>query len=390
MSGVAVGTAALIIVLSVFNGFEKLVISLMDAVSPDLLITPAEGKVFNSDSLNRIAIEDLQGVATYTEFIEDNALLRYKEEQVIATVRGVSEQYLIRNPLDTMIINGEFALSRNGNDFAMLGYLLAYRLGINLNDVISTLQIYAPRRTARSFSGLNPENAFNRLSIMPGGVFSVQQEFDSRYVIVPIDFTRKLYDYTNQISGVEIRLQNGNDADVVAKEVRKITGPGFDIKNRYQQEELIYKIMKSEKWAIFFILTFILIIATFNIIGSIFILILDKRRDISILFSMGAGDKTIRRIFLRQGMLITLAGIAFGMFIGILLTLLQQEFGLIRLSQNEAAFVVPYYPVLLKIKDILLVILTVFVIGYLASLIPVRTINYKFLREKVHQYTKIQ
>jgi len=266
ITGIFVGTAALIIILSVFNGFEDLVRSLMNTFNADLVIVPKKGKVFNMHTINRDAIQNISGIVSYTEYIEDNALVKYNNEQSIATIKGLSDEYLIDNPVDSAIVAGDFVLKNGSVDFAIIGYLIAYQLGINLNDAYTPMQVFAPRRLAKNFSGLDPGNAFNTLTIIPGAVFSIQQDFDSKYILTPLRFTQQLFEYSDDISGIEIRLNEPNESDRVQSEISKIAGDEFVVKNRFQQQELLYRVMESEKWAIFFILTFILIIATFNLV----------------------------------------------------------------------------------------------------------------------------
>ena len=275
---------ALIVVLSVFNGFENIVVSLFNSFDPDLKITVNEGKTFDNNSLPSGEIKKIPGVARYTEVVEENALLRYGEKQYIATIKGVDDGFINKNPIDSMIAEGDFVLTRGENNFAVVGYGVAYFLGINLNNVNEFLTLYVPKRGNR-FS-VNPEEAFNTQMIYPSGIFSIQQDFDSRYIIVPLRFARGLLDYKNEVTSVEIGLAKGADLDKIQSEVKKLSGSKFTVKNRFQQQEVLYKIMKSEKWAVFLILAFILLIATFNVIGSLSMLILDKTEDIAVLRSM--------------------------------------------------------------------------------------------------------
>ncbi|MBN1340903.1 MAG: ABC transporter permease [Bacteroidales bacterium] len=388
--GIMIGTASLIIILSVFNGFEDLVKSLMNTFNPDILVLPATGKVFDADSIDLERIGLIPGVAMYSGFIEDNALARYKNEQYIIKIKGLSQEYLSTGPLDTMVIAGKAYVNINGSEYAILGYLVAYKLGVSLNDVMTPLQLYVPDRRAGSLTGLDPSRAFNMERIWPAGIFSVQQEFDSEYVLVSVDFAKKLFGYKNEVSGLEIRLNVGADAGEAIEKVRKVTGGKFVVKDRVQQQEALYRIMKSEKWAIFFILTFILIVATFNIAGSMTMLILDKRRDISVLFSMGAPERMIRGIFRMQGFFITITGIFGGMLTGGLLCMIQERYGLIRLSDDVNAFVVTHYPVKMVAADFILVFVTVLLIGSVSSWLPTRKITCRYIRMKMHDYLKIQ
>jgi len=262
----------------------------------------------------------------------------------------------------------------------VLGYQVAMHLGVNLNDFASPVQVYIPKRTNKTLVSLN--NAFNSKGIMPSGVFSVQQDFDSKYVIVPLHFVRELMEYENEISGVEVLLDPLANTDKIQDDIISIVGDRFIVKNRFQQQELLYKIMKSEKLAIFIILSFILVIATFNVIGSLSMLILDKRRDIKILWSMGSGEKMIRRIFLSEGLLISLSGAILGLMLGGIICFLQQKYGLIRLGNNDGTFVVNAYPVEMQMLDFIYVFITVFIIGFGSAWFPVKRLSNRYIYSK--------
>ena len=386
--GVTVGTMALIVVLSVFNGFEDLVKSLFNTFDADILITAKTGKTFNAGDLPKENIKDIPGLISYTEVVEENALLKYKTEQFIVKVKGVSEDFLINNPLDSMIVDGSFILKKGNLDYTIMGYLVAYHLGINLNDFSSPVSIYVPRRTAKNLSSF--DQSFNTANVIPSAVFSVQQEIDTKYVIVPIDLARKLMEYDDEVTGVEIRLSQNIDPDRIIGQISELIGDDYVIKNRFQQQELLYKIMKSEKWAIFFILSFILLIATFNVVGSLTMLILDKKKDIAILYGMGASQKTIKRIFLFEGIMISISGAVLGLLLGALLCWLQLRFGLIGLGSEANAFIVPAYPVKMVTTDFITIFFTVFVIGFVAAWYPVRQISKKYLETSLAEFSRVQ
>lgn len=388
VAGVTIGTMALIVVLSVFNGFEELVKSLFNTFNPDLIITVAEGKTFNPSDLPSEKIKSLPGIINFSEVVEENALLKYKTEQYIVTLKGVSEEYLTNNPLDTMLIDGDFILENNVYNYTVMGYLVAYNLGIKINDFSNPVQVYVPKRTKKKLTSI--EQSFNSGSLIPSAVFSVQQEIDSKYVIVPIQFARKLLDYSNEVTSIEIRLATNADADFIQDEVQELSGDSFIVKNRFQQQELLYKIMKSEKWAIFIILSFILIIAVFNVVGSLSMLILDKRKDIAVLFSMGANEKLIKRIFLVEGLLISFSGAVIGLILGYLLCILQLEFGFIKLGADANSFIIPYYPVKLYFADFVAVFTMVFFIGLVAAWFPVNQIANKYLKHRLSDNLKSQ
>jgi len=386
--GVTIGTLALIVILSVFNGFEDLVKSLFNSFNPDFQITVKEGKTFDSALFPRDKIEQIPGVISYTEVVEENALLKFKSEQYIVALKGVSNDFLIENPMDSMLVDGQFILNDNKINYAIMGYLVAYHLGIKINDFENPLTVFVPKRTKKTMTTL--DQSFNSGYLIPSSVFSIQQEIDSRYIIVPIKFARELLEYSTEITSLEIRLKQDADADKIQKSIQSIAGDKFIVKNRYQQQELLYKIMKSEKWAIFFILTFIIIIAAFNVVGSLSMLILDKRKDIAVLFSLGADEKKIKRVFFQEGIMISIFGILTGLFIGFILCYAQIRFGLIKLGGEAGAFVVPNYPVKIKVLDFITVFCIVFLIGVGAVWYPVRQISSKYLQLRISDFIKSQ
>jgi len=363
--GVTIGTMALIIVLSVFNGFEKLVVSLFSSFDPDLVITVKEGKTFNSTELLEDRLRKIPGVLYLTEVIEENALLKYKDKQSIVTIKGVSEDFILMTGVDTMINEGKFQLQEGIQDYAVLGYGVAGTLGTNLNDFLNPISVYVPRRTSSFSTGM--ENAFNTGFIFPSGYFSIQQEYDVKYVIMPLRFVKKLLEYDQQLTGIELGLKKGADVNLIQQQVQALAGDRFFVKNRYQQQEFLFGIMKTEKWVIFMILTFILVIATFNMIGSLSMLILDKKKDIAILQGLGAGKLLIRRIFLLEGMMISFTGAFSGLLLGVIVCWIQIQFGLIKLGSPDSTFVVSTYPVHMQWPDFIYVLLTVLTIGFLAS-----------------------
>jgi len=367
--GVAIGTMALIVVLSVFNGFEKLVVSLFNSFNPDLVISPKEGKTFNTGEISEDRLRKIPGVLYLTEVIEENALLKYKDKQSIVTIKGVEEEFSRMTGIDTMINEGKFRLQEGDQDYTVLGYGVAGTLGSNLNDFLNPITVYVPRR-GTSFSG-GVENAFTSEVIFPSGYFSIQQDYDIKYAFMPLRFVKRLLDYKKELTGIELGLVKGADADHVQEMVGQSVGDRFTVKNRYQQQEFLFRIMKSEKWVIFLILTFILIIATFNMIGSLSMLILDKKKDIAILQSMGAGKPLVRRIFMMEGTMITLTGALSGLILGAIVCWLQLRFGIIRLGSPDSTFVVSTYPVDMQLPDFIYIFLTVMAIGLIASWYPV-------------------
>ena len=275
--------------------------------------------------------------------------------------------------IDTMMVEGQFIIQKENHDFAVLGYGVAYYLNSSLDDYLNPITVFVPSRTGRIGSSM--EQAFSQEVIFPAGYFSIQQEFDVKYAIMPIRFVRKLLDYSDEITSIEIKLLEGADQSKIQQQIEKAVGDKFIVKNRFQQQELLYNIMKSEKWAIFLILTFILLLATFNVVGSLSMLILDKKKDIAILQSMGASQKLIKRIFMTEGMMISFIGAVIGIILGGVICWAQQTFGLIRMGGPDSTFVVDSYPVQMQPLDFILVFLTVVLIGYLASWYPVYNIR---------------
>jgi len=378
LTGVMVGTMALIIVLSVFNGFETLVKSLFNTFDPDLKISLVEGKVFSTEDINTSAIEALPGVKGLTWVFEESALLKYQNRQALVTLKGLSENFEKISILDTMIIRGELLLQNNDLNYIVLGYGVALTLGINLNDYLNPVMVYAPRRG--SAARFTPDQAFNTRSLFPSGIFSIQQDFDTKYALVPLRFAREVFEHPDAITAIEIILHPNARAERIKQEVRTIAGSGFYVKDRYEQQELLYKIMRSEKLAIYLILGFILFIATFNIIGTLSMLILDKRKDIAVLHSLGADEKLIRRIFFVEGLLISVFGAFLGMLLGALICQVQIVFGIVPLHAGGGSFVIDSYPVELQWIDFLYVSILVLAISLPAVWYPVRQINKKYLK----------
>lgn len=373
VAGVTIGTMALIVVLSVFNGFEQLVVSLFNSFNPDMEITLREGKSFPETDIPRELLREIPGVLYLTEVIEENALMKYKDKQAIVTLKGVGEEYQRMTGVDTMMAEGKFLLQSGEKNFTVLGYGVAYYLNANLNDYVNPITIFVPSRTGTMGSAL--EQAFGQEIIFPTGFFSIQQEFDVKYALMPIRFVRKLLNYSNEITSVEIKLAEGTDQGKLQRQIEAAVGEKFRVKNRFQQQELLYNIMKSEKYAIFLILTFILLLATFNVVGSLSMLILDKKKDIAVLQSMGATMKLIKRIFMTEGMMISFIGAVTGMILGGILCWIQQTYDVIRMGGPNSTFVVNSYPVQMQLLDFLLVFFTVMLIGYLAAWYPVHNIR---------------
>lgn len=368
MLGVFVGSAALIIILSVFNGFETIVLSMYNTFSPELRIEPAKGKTFDPSDGRFSDIKKDERVINFTEVLQEKALIRYGKSQSIALVKGVSDDYMEgQTSLDSAISSGSFILKDKGEDYAVIGSAIQNYLSVNLQDDFQSLDVYSPRKGA--INSLNPADEFNVMPIYPSGVFSVQQEFDNM-MIVPIGFARTLLSEDKEVSLIEINTRPGSSIDDLQSDIEKKLGKDFVVKNRSQQNQLLYKILNSEKWAIFLILTFVLIIAIFNIIGSLTMLVIDKRKDIAILSSLGAGKGVIRDIFFIEGMMISMLGCIGGMGVGLLFSFLQQRLGFIKMSGTN--LIIDSYPVGIKWTDFVLVFGTVLLVSLIASSISSR------------------
>lgn len=378
--GVAVGTGALIIVLSVFNGFEHLVLNLYNSFDPDIKITATTGKVFSEEQLSQEKLRSINGVQYVCPVYEENALVRYSEKQTIATIKGVSDEFQLMTRLDTMVVEGKYFLKDNEHDYALVGGGIAYNLQLNIDDPAAQLDLYVPRKEATDLS--NPAEAFNRRFISATGIFAIQQDFDSKFILVPLRLARELFESENTVTAYEIGLQKGALPEEVKQKIIQVAGSHFRVKDRLEQHDFLYRIMKSEKWAVFLILTFILLIATFNVIGSLTMLILEKQKDITILHSMGADGSLIRKIFLAEGLFITVIGAAAGLIVGTTICFLQQRYGIVQLS-SSGTFVIDAYPVKMQAMDFIYVLLTVLAIGFIAAWYPAKRLVEKKLDLKV-------
>lgn len=373
--GVATGVTALVIVLSVFNGFDSLLKTLYSNIDAEIKIQLVEGKTFSVNNPEIEKLRSLEGVAVFSEILEENALFRYRDRQHIGMIKGVSKNYSDLTGIDSMIIDGDFQLWRGSQPLAVIGQGVAYYLNANLAQ-FDPLTIYVPKRgKASSFS---PETAFAIKGIMPAGVFAIEQEFDSKYVVVPIEFAHLLLDYKDEVTSIELKTKSGVNIESLREKVQSLVGSKYKVLNRYQQNESLYRTMKSEKFAIGLILSLILVIASFNIIGSLSMLIIDKRKDVETLRSIGADNELIQKIFMAEGMLISIGGTIAGTLLGLLICWLQITFGLVKL-QGSGSFIIDAYPVDIQLFDISIVLVIVIAIGYLAARFPVRFITKRIL-----------
>lgn len=368
MLGVFIGSAALIIILSVFNGFEKVILSLYSNFTPELKIEPKQGKTFDPNTPYFNALHRDPKLFSYTEILEEKALIRYGTTgEFIGTVRGVSDEFLRNGQLDSTIERGAFLLHSEGRDMAVIGATVQGKLSVNIHDQLSPLQIYSPRRNAPVSA--DPLSEFTVRYIYPSGIFNIQQDFNS-LVITPISFMRGLLNEPQNISAISLNYKKGTDLAAVQKDIEDKIGLTFTVKNRIEQNAALYKTLNFEHWSTFMILTFVLIIAIFNIIGSLTMLVMDKQKDIAILTSLGADKKLIQRIFFYEGMMISFVGCIAGIILGLIFCVLQQQFGFIKFGDNLTA--IDAYPIALKFTDFILVLLTVTSIAVIASGISAR------------------
>jgi len=371
---VAVGTFALVVILSVFNGFEGLVIEMFNKFDPDIKITSTIGKTFTISNSQLDEIKKIKGVKFAGLALEENVLLKYGDMQFIGSIKGIDETIFVNSGIKSSVTSGNGILNHKNIPLAILGEGVADKLSINFDNAIQPLSVYYPNKEVSNIN-LDPSNAFNIQNISIGGTFSIQHEFDTKYVIVPLKFVQELLDETGVYSSLEINLnyeQNINEEEIINK-IKGIISNGLTIKNKNEQHEFLYKIMRAEKWAVFFILLFILIIATFNLTGALTMLIIDKQQDIFIMKSFGMPTKFLKQIFVLNGLIITLSGILIGVSSGLLLCWLQIKFGLLQFN-GQGSFVVDSYPVKIIGSDIIYISISVMIIGIIASIIPVNSI----------------
>lgn len=379
VAGVAVGTMALIIILSVFNGLETMVSTIFNTFDPDIKITATLGKTFIPDTARLKLLAHVEGVSAYSLTIEENALLKYGTREYIATIKGIDDNYALVSAIDSSMWEGDFTLRNDkGRPYAIPGIGVAQYLGIRIN-FITPLEIIYPKKT--SSSTFNAENSLNHKFIFPSGIFEVEKEYDSKYVYIPIEIARELTETREGVSTIEIKIKNNYELRSVQADVRKIYGKEYLVQNRDEQQAIFYKVMRSERLAIFLILTLILIIASFNIIGSLTMLIIEKERDIEILKSLGANNNLIRKIFIFEGWLISIIGAISGIILGFGICWLQHTYGLVKLQSQS--LIMDSYPVVMKLKDFIIVPGTVLLIGFWAAWYPVRYLTKKYLNKKI-------
>jgi len=368
MLGVFIGSAALIIILSVFNGLEKVILSLYSNFTPEIRIQPKQGKTFNPNTVFFNELHRDPRVFSYTEILEEKALIRYGPTgEFIGTVRGVSDEFLKNPQLDSTIERGSFTLKSEGHFYAVVGANVQAKLSVSVRDQLTPLQIFTPNRLASSSA--DPLSEFQVRYIYPSGIFNIQQDFNS-LVITDIGFMRDLLNEPKNVSAIDLNFKKGTDLDEVKSSLQKTMGNNYVISDRIEQNASLYKTLNFERWFIFMILILVLIIAIFNLVGSLTMLVIDKQKDIAILTSLGAGRNLIQGIFFFEGIMISFFGCIAGLFVGLIFCLLQQQFGFIKFGDNLSA--IDAYPIALKAFDFLVVFLTVGGISTIASGISAR------------------
>jgi lipoprotein-releasing system permease protein len=378
VGGVTIGTIALSVILSVFNGLDELIQSLFNQFDPNFKIEAAEGKYFNLEKEKLLYLKKIPDVISVEEIIEENVLLRFGTSDFVARIKGVPPGFSKNRNFAPRIVAGIGQLESPGSPFAIPGIGIASRLNLEINS-FQPIHVYAPRRFSNPT--INPEDAFNHVLIYPTGIFSVQPEIDSKFILVSLETARNLLEIENDITSIELICNENANEEKLKKSIESILGTGYQIKTRFEQKEFIYKTVKSEKLISYIILTFILIVASFSIMGSLTMLIIDKKPDISILKSLGCTNIQIQHIFLIEGWLISLTGLISGLVLGAAICYGQQQFGWVKLASG-GSFIVQSYPVRLEAFDFLIVFATVASIGILAAWYPVRQITKRIFAEE--------
>lgn len=363
---VAIGTACLIIALSVFNGLGGLLRTMYGNFDPDMIITPIQGKSFRHNDFTMAKMEELEGVIAVSEVIEDDVLLRYKQSQRVVRLKGVSRAFDKYSGIKNVIVAGQFPLVKDSIGYALIGRGVQYDLSINLQDDFYTLQIYYPKNIGPSV--VDPEKMYNVLNIVPGGVFAIEKHYDENYVFVPVEFARKLLNYEDRLTSYEVYLDPSADEMEVKKKVSLLIGDKFSIKSGEELHSALFKVLEIEKLFVFLTLTSIIAIASINIFFSLTMLVIEKKKDISVLFSQGASYKLIRTIFIFEGCIVAFSGAGLGLLLGLGISWVQQAFGIVGMGMQSA--VVASYPVKVELMDVFITILAIIVITVLASIQP--------------------
>ncbi len=367
MIGIMVSTAALVVVLSVFNGMSDIIGGWFNALHADYEITLREGKSFATDSFPIQQLRQIPGVKTVNEIVCDLSLANYDDRQELLYLKGVPDNYFQTNHFEGMLVDGDTALYKLRQPCAIMGTGSAGKLEVNLLSY-TLMKMYYPKRTKKNFA--NAAEAFNTRYIIPNGVICTNTNYDENYIFCPISFVRELMDYEGEVTSLEIQLKEGANTAKVRKQIADLAGEKYLLKDQQEQEDSLYKTMKSEKFMIYLILAFILILAAFNIIGALGMLILEKKTDTAVLFSMGASKSLIQKVFIYEGIMVSALGGLAGTLLGALICFLQQTFHIVKLGGGGAHYIIPYYPVQIRFTDLLVVLFTILVISLLTSIIP--------------------
>ena len=367
--GIAISTMALVIVLSVLNGFNELVASLYNSFEPDIMVTAAKGKTFQQNAIDFEKLNQIPSIMSVSMVVEDNVLLKKNDKQCIATIKGVSSEYFTDGHFDTLIYLGNTTRQLT---MGYVGFGIAANLDLITEGLPNNISVITPKRNTVNLT--NPATALKNKNLTIGGIFTVQQEIDDKYIIAPIEFAKQLFEYDNEITSLEIRLKNKKQLLDVQKSVQSIVGPDFVVKNNMQLHETMFKVMRSEKIFTFMMLSFILLIATMNLIGSLSMIIIEKERDNTILWSMGATITNIKAVYYTENFFMLLMGGLGGLLLGWIVCLIQIHFGLIKFSP-EASLIIDHYPVKIVYSDLIMIFLTIMAVGSLTSLIPVKRLK---------------
>lgn len=366
--GIAIGTAALILVLSVFNGFEDLISGMYSNFNPDIKVTPSEGKTFDTDSILLEKLRAIDGVAVVSETLEEVAFFEYKDKQDFGILKGVDTQFSAVNNIDSTVREGVYRFREKGRQLAVLGLGMRHKLSVNVDEPFTALSVYMPKReTPKGLSFGLPDQQFKKRFAYPVGTFIIQQEVNNQYVLTSLEFARDLMDYDNRVSALEIRLKPEASSKVVEAEIQQVMGEGYEIKNRYRQEEAFLKLMQMEKWLSFAIASLMVLLVAFNMVGALWMIVLEKKKDIAILKSMGALDNTVRDIFLYEGFFLSALGAFIGFILAVAIYIIQKRFGVVSFPGD---FIIEAYPISIRYFDFFIVAFTVLVIGVLASVPP--------------------
>ena len=382
--GVMVGTSSLIIVLSVFNGLEDLLKSLYINFNPEIKIVSNNSKYFiqNNGQINNI--KNIEGVDFVSKVIEDRAIASYNGIEIPVYIKGGDSSFSFQNRLNKNIVEGDFILKKNSSSYAVVGRGVKYKISLNLNDNFNNLILYSVSPDFSFIPSGIQKKPFNQMSIIPSGVFAIEQQIDNNFIISSLAFVEKLFEKKNKITALELKINEKQDVYKIKSDIKNIVGDDYNVLTIEEQHSDLYKILKTEKLIVFIIFSFILIISSFNIFFLLSMHAIDKKRDLSILLSLGFTEKSIKKIFYYESMIISILGIIIGGALGVLLCVLQNEYGLVSLGMETA--IIKYYPVKVKLSDILIIVSIVFFISIIASikpsLIAIQKINLNLLNNK--------